>query len=344
MDDPNAFDYRFATRPLGGTAQIDVQRGGKPLKVDDLARDRTPNSGRNELVVTARSPFQGAKVSSITPAVADELHLDADTEGVVITDLGDDSAAAQCRLPEGRHHPRRQQPEDRQDRRPRKGGGRTAADLAHHAGARWPADQRHAGRMSSEATTGDANSLCRGGARPRGSASAAGPAAPARAVGGRRPGSYPRSRWCADAHAGDAHARIAGVLGPARHRQDHGGAAARRCDRSAFRADLRGVLRRRRPEEGVRRRARPPRDGQGHAAVRRRGASLQPRPAGFVSAGDGGRHRRDGRRDHRKPVLRAQRGVAVARARAGVSLARCRRDRKTVRACRGGRGPQAAAR
>src|SRR3982750_3626460 len=31
VDDPNAFDYRFATRPLGGTAQIDVQRGGKPV-------------------------------------------------------------------------------------------------------------------------------------------------------------------------------------------------------------------------------------------------------------------------------------------------------------------------
>src|SRR5438477_12283990 len=26
IDDPNAFDYRFATRPLGGTSQIDVQR------------------------------------------------------------------------------------------------------------------------------------------------------------------------------------------------------------------------------------------------------------------------------------------------------------------------------
>ena len=26
VDDPNAFDYRFVTRPLGGAAQIDVQR------------------------------------------------------------------------------------------------------------------------------------------------------------------------------------------------------------------------------------------------------------------------------------------------------------------------------
>src|SRR5213075_2270694 len=33
IDDPNAFDYRFATRPLGGSSQIDVQRGGKTIKV-----------------------------------------------------------------------------------------------------------------------------------------------------------------------------------------------------------------------------------------------------------------------------------------------------------------------
>jgi Do/DeqQ family serine protease len=91
VDDLNAFDYRLATRPLGGTAQIDVQRAGKPVTV---TLETAPDSGRNELVITARSPFQGAKVSTITPAVADELHLDADTEGVVITEIGDDTAAA----------------------------------------------------------------------------------------------------------------------------------------------------------------------------------------------------------------------------------------------------------
>ncbi|MBK3666915.1 DegQ family serine endoprotease [Bradyrhizobium diazoefficiens] len=100
VDDPNAFEYRFATRPLGGTAQIDVQRGGKPAKLT-VALESAPDAGRNELVVTARSPFQGAKVSTITPAVADELHLDADTEGVVITELGDDSPAAQVGFQKG---------------------------------------------------------------------------------------------------------------------------------------------------------------------------------------------------------------------------------------------------
>jgi len=92
VDDPNAFDYRFATRPIGGTAQIDVQRGGKPIKLT-IALETAPDSGRNELVITTRSPFQGAKISTITPAVADELHLDADTEGVVVTDVGDGTAA-----------------------------------------------------------------------------------------------------------------------------------------------------------------------------------------------------------------------------------------------------------
>ncbi len=70
-----------------------MQRGGKPVKLA-VALETAPDSGRNELVITTRSPFQGAKVSTITPAVADELHLDADTEGVVITELGDDSPAA----------------------------------------------------------------------------------------------------------------------------------------------------------------------------------------------------------------------------------------------------------
>jgi S1-C subfamily serine protease len=93
IDDPNAFDYRFATRPLGGTAQIDLQRAGKSLKLA-IALETAPDSGRNEIVLTSRSPFQGAKVSNISPAVADELHLDADTEGVVVTDIAEAATAA----------------------------------------------------------------------------------------------------------------------------------------------------------------------------------------------------------------------------------------------------------
>ncbi len=92
VEDPNAFDYRFATRPLGGTAQIDIVRAGKPQKLA-IALETAPDTGRNEIVIKSRSPFQGAKVSNISPAVADELRLDSNIEGVVIVELGDDAPA-----------------------------------------------------------------------------------------------------------------------------------------------------------------------------------------------------------------------------------------------------------
>jgi Do/DeqQ family serine protease len=100
VDDPNAFDYRFATRPLGGAAEVDVQRGGKPVKLT-IPLETAPDGGRNEIVLTTRSPFQGAKVANISPAVADEMHLDADTEGVVVTELTDGSTAANVGFQKG---------------------------------------------------------------------------------------------------------------------------------------------------------------------------------------------------------------------------------------------------
>jgi S1-C subfamily serine protease len=100
IDDPNAFDYRFATRPLGGTADIEVQRGGKPVKLT-VPLETAPDTNRDEIVLTARSPFQGAKVANISPALADELHLDAGAEGVVVTELADDGTAANVGFQKG---------------------------------------------------------------------------------------------------------------------------------------------------------------------------------------------------------------------------------------------------
>src|SRR6202521_3551551 len=100
VDDPNGFDYRFATRPVGGTSQIEVQRAGKTVKLT-VPLETAPDVGRDEIVLTTRSPFQGAKVANISPAVADEMHLDADTEGVVVTDLADDGTAASLGFQKG---------------------------------------------------------------------------------------------------------------------------------------------------------------------------------------------------------------------------------------------------
>lgn len=100
IDNPNAFDYRFATRPLGGAAQIDVQRGGRTAKLT-VPLETAPDTNRDEIVLSARSPFQGAGAANISPAVADELRLDAQTEGVVVIDLEDGATAASVGFQKG---------------------------------------------------------------------------------------------------------------------------------------------------------------------------------------------------------------------------------------------------
>lgn len=100
VDDPNAFDYRFATRPLGGAAEIEVQRAGRAVKLS-VPLEMAPDGGRDEIVLSTRSPFQGAKVANISPAVADELRLDSDTEGVVVTGTADDSTAGNVGFQKG---------------------------------------------------------------------------------------------------------------------------------------------------------------------------------------------------------------------------------------------------
>jgi Do/DeqQ family serine protease len=92
VDDPNAFDYRFATKPLGGTAQLVVERGGKPFTVS-VSLKTAPEMPRDEIVIRTRSPFFGAKVANLSPALADELRINSD-EGVVILDVDNGSYAS----------------------------------------------------------------------------------------------------------------------------------------------------------------------------------------------------------------------------------------------------------
>lgn len=100
IDDPNAFDYRFATRPLGGSAQVEVMRAGKSVKLT-VPLETAPDTGRDEIVIKSRSPFQGAKVANISPALADELKLDASIEGVAVIDLASDAPAASVGFQKG---------------------------------------------------------------------------------------------------------------------------------------------------------------------------------------------------------------------------------------------------
>jgi Do/DeqQ family serine protease len=93
VDDPNAFDYRFATKPLGGSAHVGLLRNGKEMRVS-VALEPAPDVPRDERVIQARSPFLGAKVANLSPALAEELRIDAKAEGVAVIDVPDNSIAA----------------------------------------------------------------------------------------------------------------------------------------------------------------------------------------------------------------------------------------------------------
>jgi Do/DeqQ family serine protease len=92
IDDPNAFDYRFATKPLGGQAQVAVVRGGREIKIG-IPLEMAPETPREETVIKVRSPLLGARVANLSPALAEELRLDYSTEGVVVTEVENGSAS-----------------------------------------------------------------------------------------------------------------------------------------------------------------------------------------------------------------------------------------------------------
>src|SRR4029078_3373044 len=72
---------------MGGNAQVQVMRSGRESAVT-VALQPPPDMPHEEMVITGVSPFQGAKVSNLSPALADELRLHSlNPQGVVIVDV-----------------------------------------------------------------------------------------------------------------------------------------------------------------------------------------------------------------------------------------------------------------
>jgi Do/DeqQ family serine protease len=92
IEDQNAFGYRFATKPLGGTTNVAVDREGKSVALA-VRLEVAPETAREEITISAQSPFLGAKVANLSPALADELRLDISAEGVAIVDFAEGSLA-----------------------------------------------------------------------------------------------------------------------------------------------------------------------------------------------------------------------------------------------------------
>jgi Do/DeqQ family serine protease len=92
VEDPNAFEYRLATKGIGGSARVGILRDGREASLT-VALQAAPDTPHDELVIDKPSPFQGARVSNLSPALADSLRIDPGSQGVVIVDVATGSPA-----------------------------------------------------------------------------------------------------------------------------------------------------------------------------------------------------------------------------------------------------------
>ncbi|TAJ32751.1 PDZ domain-containing protein, partial [Bosea sp. (in: a-proteobacteria)] len=100
-DDPEAFGYRFATRPIGGTTMLTVLRGGKRISVPVKLVPAPETRPREMVKLTSRSPLAGLTVANLSPALAEELSVETGNEGVIVAEIEEGSTAAQVGFQKG---------------------------------------------------------------------------------------------------------------------------------------------------------------------------------------------------------------------------------------------------
>lgn len=102
VSDPRVFNYRLATKGVGNVAKLTVNRAGKLIEVPVKLTTAPETTPRETLTIDARSPFQGATVANVSPAVAAEIGLSYRGQtGVVITAVAPGSPADRIGLQKG---------------------------------------------------------------------------------------------------------------------------------------------------------------------------------------------------------------------------------------------------
>jgi Do/DeqQ family serine protease len=101
VDNPDSFGYRFTLKGTQGQTPITVLRGGKQVTIQVKLMPPPENPPREPVRGRARTPFAGATLVNMSPAVADELQIDIADDGVVIADLDERSVAANVGFEKG---------------------------------------------------------------------------------------------------------------------------------------------------------------------------------------------------------------------------------------------------
>jgi Do/DeqQ family serine protease len=94
VDDPEGLGYRLATKPLGGAASLTYLRDGKPGTASIKLTPAPEIPARDLVKLKGASPFSGATVINLSPAVSEELSIRGASGGVVISEIEEGSQAA----------------------------------------------------------------------------------------------------------------------------------------------------------------------------------------------------------------------------------------------------------
>ncbi len=87
--------------PIGGTVNLTIRRAGKELTLPVKAALAPETRDRDSIKLSGRTPFAGAVVANLSPAVAEELSMDADATGVVVSEVDPRSNAARFGFQKG---------------------------------------------------------------------------------------------------------------------------------------------------------------------------------------------------------------------------------------------------
>jgi S1-C subfamily serine protease len=102
VQDPQAFQYRFLTKGIGGATQLGVLRKGQQIKTSIALIAPVEDPPRDARELQGRHPLTGSTVANISPAVAAEVGIDDDMrEGVVVLEVKDQTPAARLGVKRG---------------------------------------------------------------------------------------------------------------------------------------------------------------------------------------------------------------------------------------------------
>ena len=166
VDGREVFDERgmkfiAATKAEGETVTLSTLRNGQTRQVS-VRMAAPPGASKAEVVqVSGQNPFTGAVVAELSPALAEELGLDAFNGGMWVYSVPPRTIARKCRVPAGRHHPRSERHDD-----PHEGGFRGGAQEGGIHAARHLAPRHRAQRSTDR--VGTAGALISAAADPAG--------------------------------------------------------------------------------------------------------------------------------------------------------------------------------